>query len=91
MHGAASCDPDCFNPTGDLLQAPQQYIDQQPEGMNSERRTFAGMVGALDEAVGNVTSALKAKGLWNNTLLVWVSWTAIEPLHRAIYSQPAVL
>ena len=56
VHGAASCaveggPPDCNDPTGDLLQAPQRYVDQQAHIPNVLRRTFAGMVGALDEAV----------------------------------------
>ena len=34
------------------------------------RRTFAGMLGAVDEAVGNLTSALRAKGMLDNTVLL---------------------
>lgn len=70
VHGAASCDPDCDMPAGDLLQAPQYYINQQSHIRNLNRRTFAGMVGALDDAVRNVTLALKARGMWEDTLLV---------------------
>lgn len=70
VHGAASCDPDCDMPAGDLLQAPQRFIDEQSHIKNLNRRTFAGMVGALDEAVRNVTDALKARGMWDETLLV---------------------
>ena len=33
------------------------------------RRTFAGMLSALDEGIANVTASLKAKGLWENTIL----------------------
>ena len=34
------------------------------------RRTFAGMLGAVDEAVSNLTSALQAKGMLDNTVLL---------------------
>ena len=34
-------------------------------------RTFNGMISVVDEAVGNVTAALKQRGLWNNTLIVY--------------------
>ena len=32
------------------------------------RRTYEGMVHCLDSGLGNITSALKAKGMWNQTL-----------------------
>eukprot|EP00656_Telonema_subtile_P050320 TRINITY_DN6488_c0_g1_i1.p1 TRINITY_DN6488_c0_g1~~TRINITY_DN6488_c0_g1_i1.p1 ORF type:complete len:320 (-),score=72.22 TRINITY_DN6488_c0_g1_i1:158-1117(-) len=37
------------------------------------RRTYEGMVHALDSGIENVTNALKAKGMYNNTLIVFSS------------------
>ena len=71
VHGAASCDPDCDKPYGDLLQAPQWYIDQQKQINNTDRRTYAGMLGALDDGIKNITETLKEVGLWNDTLLIF--------------------
>ena len=34
------------------------------------RRVFAGMVSAVDEGVGNVSRALKAKGMFEDTLFI---------------------
>jgi arylsulfatase A-like enzyme len=31
------------------------------------------MVSAMDEAMGNITDALKATNQWDSTLIVWVS------------------
>jgi arylsulfatase A-like enzyme len=54
------------------LQVPEQYIKQY-EGVikDKNRRIYAGMVSAMDEAIGNVTKTLQEKGLWNNTVLVF--------------------
>ena len=54
------------------LQVPQQYI-QQYEGVikDKNRRTYAGMVSAMDEAIGNVTKTLEEKGIWNNTVFIF--------------------
>eukprot|EP01083_Nonionella_stella_P006764 19580_1 len=71
VHGAASCDPDCAHPSGDLLQAPQYYIDQQSHINNTNRRIYGGMLGALDDAIKNITEALKEGGLWNDTLFIF--------------------
>ena len=37
------------------------------------RRTYAGMVAAMDEAVGQVVAALEEKGLRDNTLIIFSS------------------
>jgi arylsulfatase B len=36
----------------------------------SQRKTYAGMLSAVDESIGNITRALRETGLWNNTLVV---------------------
>ena len=71
VHGAASCDPDCYNPYGDLLQAPKYYIDQQSQINNTNRRIFGGMLGALDDGIKNITKALMDIGIWNDTLFIF--------------------
>eukprot|EP00854_Cymbomonas_tetramitiformis_P025474 gene25474-31116_t len=37
------------------------------------RRTFAGMVGTLDESVGEIIAALQDKGVYDNTIVVFMS------------------
>jgi arylsulfatase A-like enzyme len=55
-------------------QVPQQYIDPYNATIaDPKRRTFAGMLSCLDEAVGNVTAALRAAGMLDNTVIVLVS------------------
>ena len=34
------------------------------------RANYSGMVVSMDEALGNLTSAIRAAGMWNNTLMV---------------------
>ena len=38
-----------------------------------KRRTFAGMLSAVDEGIGNVTAALASRGMLNDTLIVFTS------------------
>ena len=55
-------------------QAPQHYVDAYAGTIaDPKRRTFAGMLSAVDEGIGNVTGALKAAGMWENTLVVFTS------------------
>ncbi|GFN88339.1 arylsulfatase b [Plakobranchus ocellatus] len=53
------------------LEVPQHYEDKYEHIQNKERRTYAGMVSAMDEGVRNVTEALKSKGLWSNTVFIF--------------------
>lgn len=54
-------------------EAPESYIDQYPSIQNLQRRTLAAQITVLDEAVGNVTNALKSAGMWNNTVFIFSS------------------
>jgi len=63
-----------FNAPHQPLQVPDEYkvpYANLPEG--DQRRTYAGMVAAMDEAVGQIVDALDAKGLRENTLIVFSS------------------
>ncbi|KAI8493732.1 hypothetical protein Bbelb_286530 [Branchiostoma belcheri] len=57
----------------DPLQAPQKYIDKFPHIQHPGRRTFAAMVSALDDAVGNVTKALSARGMLENSVIIFTT------------------
>ncbi|TRY65205.1 hypothetical protein DNTS_009427 [Danionella cerebrum] len=53
------------------LQVPKRFIEPYSFIQNEHRRKYAGMVAAMDEAVGNLTLALKDAGLWDNSLLIF--------------------
>src|SRR5262249_47221610 len=53
-------------------QVPEEY--KKPYATLPEpRRTYAGMVAAMDEAVGQIVAAVEAKGIRKNTLFIFVS------------------
>ena len=47
------------------VQAPQKYMDKYSFIGDKTRRKHAGMVDILDEAVGNITEAMKDAGYGN--------------------------
>ncbi|XP_037121096.1 arylsulfatase B [Syngnathus acus] len=53
------------------LQVPQRYVAPYAFIQDPHRRAYAGMVSAMDEAVGNISLALRQAGLWDNTVLVF--------------------
>ena len=52
-------------------EAPDSYVAPYAKSIaDPARRTFAGMIAALDEGLGNVTAALGARGMLEETLIV---------------------
>jgi arylsulfatase A-like enzyme len=61
-----------FNAVHGPHQVPKNY--QGPyAGLPGPRRTYAGMVAAMDEAVGDIIAALDQRGLRTNTLILFSS------------------
>lgn len=55
-------------------EAPQRFHDMYAHLAGSQpqyRLNIMACLSALDEGVGNVTSALKNAGLWDNTVIVF--------------------
>jgi arylsulfatase I/J len=57
----------------DPYQAPQSYLDKFASITQPERQFYSAMVNVLDDMVGEVVAALKAKGIWDNLILVAAS------------------
>lgn len=55
------------------LQTPAVFMARYPQDWNLDRLQYAGLCSMWDSVLGNVTAAVKAKGMWNNTLLVFSS------------------
>ena len=61
-----------FNGVHSPYQVPDKYSDAYPQ-FSGQRRKYAGMVTAVDEAVGKIVETLKAEKLLENTLIVFSS------------------
>ncbi len=61
-----------FNAVHAPLQVPVSYTEPYAQ-MKGNRRTYAGMVAAMDEAIGQIIAALEQKGLRDNTLIFFCS------------------
>ncbi|KAL4218594.1 hypothetical protein ACF0H5_021184 [Mactra antiquata] len=62
-----------FQSVHDPLQVPERYENIYSNITSKERRTYCGMVSALDEAVGNITQVLKSRGFMKNALIVFTT------------------
>ncbi|XP_043240335.1 arylsulfatase J-like [Amphibalanus amphitrite] len=55
------------------VQSPEELEELYPNIPNDLRRTFSGMVTAIDLAVGRVVESLKASGLYENSVIAFIS------------------
>jgi arylsulfatase A-like enzyme len=55
------------------MDAPQKYLDRFPDIADENRRIFAAMMSALDDAVGRVLEKIRALGQEENTLIFFLS------------------
>jgi len=62
-----------FNAVHAPMQAPERQLARFATLADPQRRTYAGMLGALDDAVGLVLAKLRQAGLEQNTLILFVS------------------
>lgn len=62
------------------LQVPSRYLERYKGISNVHRRKYAAMVSCLDEAIRNLTLALKRYGYYDNTVLVYSSDNGGQPL-----------
>jgi len=53
------------------LQVPERYLKPYLHIKNEQRRAYAGMVAAMDEAIKNITEHLQKAGMWDNTLFIF--------------------
>ncbi|XP_060599619.1 arylsulfatase J-like [Ruditapes philippinarum] len=55
------------------LEVPERFEKYYPDVVYPDRKTYSGMVSALDEAVGNITGALEANGFMDNAVIVFTT------------------
>ncbi|XP_019377566.1 PREDICTED: arylsulfatase J [Crocodylus porosus] len=62
------------------LQAPGKYFENYRSINNINRRRYAAMLACLDEAVHNVTLALKRYGYYDNSIIIYSSDNGGQPM-----------
>ncbi len=62
-----------FNAVHAPLEATRGYMSRFPHIEDPRRRTFAAMMAAMDDAVGNVLTTLRSQGLEQDTLVFFIS------------------
>jgi len=60
-----------FNAVHTPMQAMDKYLARFPDITDPQRRTYAAMLSAMDDAIGRVMAALRAEGLEERTLVVF--------------------
>ncbi len=55
------------------FQVPEEYLARYAHVADENRRTYSAMISAMDDEIGRVLAALDAKGMRDNTLIVFQS------------------
>ena len=62
-----------YNAPHGPLQATQEYLDRYDHIEENSRKTYAAMVSAVDDGVGDIIFKLKEKGIYDNTIIYFLS------------------
>jgi arylsulfatase A-like enzyme len=62
-----------YNAPHTPLQANEKYLARFPNIADAKRRTYAAMVSAVDDGVGRLLAELDAKGVADNTIVIFLS------------------
>ncbi len=62
-----------YNAVHSPLEAPQRHKDKFGQISDPKRRVYAGMMTAMDEGIGKLLGKLKEQGLYEDTLIFFVS------------------
>ncbi len=62
-----------FNAVHTPMQATEKYLNRFPNIKAKDRRTYAAMLSAMDDAIGQVMAKLREKGLEEDTLIFFFS------------------
>lgn len=54
-------------------EVPKKYLEQYPNIKEEPRKTYAGMISAVDDMVGKIAAALEKKGILENTLIIFTT------------------
>ncbi|MDF1657955.1 MAG: sulfatase-like hydrolase/transferase [Verrucomicrobiales bacterium] len=62
-----------YNAVHSPLQGEAVYVEKYAGIEDIQRRIFAAMLGHLDDGVGKLLEVVKAEGIWDNTMIVFLS------------------
>ncbi|GAA3575102.1 sulfatase-like hydrolase/transferase [Snuella lapsa] len=62
-----------YNAPHTPLQATEKYLSRYPDIKDKKRKTYAAMVSAVDDGVGNLLNKLKELNIENNTIVFFLS------------------
>lgn len=77
-----------YNAVHTPMQAPPKYRDRFPDIADPKRRTYAGMLAAMDDGIGEVLAALRDKGVETNTLVLFIGDNGGPPPANASSNAP---
>ena len=62
-----------FNAAHTPMEAPERYLARFPDIADPQRRTYAAMVSAMDDAIGRTLAAVRDQKLEENTLVIFLN------------------